>query len=717
MDGDKPLGSIYDILGIAEKKSPVDLAVCKVLGKPIALGIMFGYWIGLSSLFRKFKVKVVTMKPRQRPDADLVDPMVLVFKDVKVVVTEAPAAARMLIQGFIKEAKVIKDLSYREMDIPGTYGHIFKENGFHIRFLKEVDMIEDLFVDPMTKRRLSRMKEPTEMKSLCIRAVEMLETTKSPRPYDGKLMAIKGYERVAGALYASLVQSTRGYKNQYNSKRKALEMSPYAVWQGVTQDPSVRPIEDTNPVQYLKEIDGFTLGGTGGLSARTLTIEARRFDPNSLGIVSEASLDNGDVGGSGYLSVNPQMNDIMGMNDSKVEMRDSDPTASFSTSYLLNAFSDSDDPKRTSFAAIQASHTIGVDKYELGYVRTGYETILPYKVGKLFATMADQNGVVTQVNKNTVTVKYKDGTKIGVPIGNQYGKAEGSYYPHNIITELKKGDKIKAGSPIAWNKAFFKKCGLSGNLSYTQSTMCRVALVEGGETYEDSCVITEGFSKKLYASIGKVRDVTIDADTRITKMVTVGQNVEIGDKLMLIESNATADSPTVNRNEATSALSKLTNASPSSEFKGLIDRVEVYYNCSLSDMSASIKKLAKESDKHIASHQKAMGRESVTTGQVSDNFKVKGRSILPGEVVIRIYYILRKNMVTGDKVVFANQLKTTIGEVVSYSMTTQNSNKEIGAMFSLVAIGARIVISPFFVGFLSSYLEEVPNHLMKLYRK
>ena len=706
-DGDKVIGSIYDILGISHKKTPVDLAVCRVLGKSVSLGLLFGYWIGLSALFRKLKVEVVTMKVRQRQDKDIVNPMVMVFKDVKVVVVKASATARMIIQGFVKEAKIIKELSYREMDIPGTYGHIFKEKELHVRYLREVEMIEKLFIDPMTKRRLVRMGEPTEMKQLCIRAVNMLETTKSPRPYDGKLMVIKGYERVAGAVYAGLCQATRGYKNQYNSKRKALEMSPYAIWQGITQDPSVRPIEDTNPLQYLKEIDGFTLNGTGGLSARTLTIQARRFDPNSLGIVSEASLDNGDVGGSGYLSVNPQMNDVMGMNDSEVEMRDSDPTASFSTSYLLNPFSDSDDPKRTSFAAIQASHTIGVDDYELGYVRTGYDSILPYKVGKLFATMAKQDGKVTSMSKNTITVTYKDGTKVGVPIGNQYGKAEGSYYPHNIITGLKKGDKVKNGSPIAWNKAFFKHDSLSGNLTYTQSTMCRVALV----------VITEGFSKKLFASIGKVRDVTIDADTRITNMVKVGDNVEIGDKLMLIESNATAGSPTVNRNEATSALDRLTNTSPSSEFKGLIDRIEVYYNCNISDMSASIKKITVESDKHIASHQRALGRSEVTTGKVTDNFKVKGRSILPGEVVIRIYYILRKNMVTGDKVVFANQLKTTIGEVVSYKMTSQTSKKEIGAMFSLVAIGARIVISPFFVGFLGSYLEEVPNHLMKLYRK
>ena len=711
------IGSIYDILGILPGRVPVALAVCKVLGKQISFGIIMSYWFGLSSLLRVLKVKLSVLGPRQRPLSDLPAIMVIQFKDVKVMIHEGSDKALMILQGLVKNSKILKNLTYKEMDKKGTYGHILTEQGFQVRFLRELELIHDLFIDPMTKRRLKAMKEPTEIKMLCLRAVELLTDTYSPRGYDGKLMAIKGYERIAGAIYGELVQSTRGYKNQYNSKRKALEMSPFATWQAIIQDPSVKSIESTNPVQYLKEQDAVTLGGTGGRGSRTLTIQSRRFDPNSLGIISEASLDNGDVGGSSYLSVNSRMDDVMGFNKSELETTSDNPTASYSTTYMINPFSDRDDPKRNSFAAIQSTHIVSAEGYEIPYVQTGYESVIPHRVGKLYSTMAKDEGVVVSKNKDAITVKYKDGTKVGINLGNVYGKAEGSYYPHNIITELKKGDKVKKGSPIAFNKAFFRKNSITGNLTYVQSVMCRVALIESEHTLEDSTVITTEFAKKLYTNIGKVRDVTIDATTRVKNMVKVGQEVEIGEHLMALEQSAIADNDTIQRDEAKSALMKLTDVSPRSEYKGLIDKIEIYYNCELSDMSNSIRELAKVSNDQIARISAADDRAHIVNGKVGDNFKIQGRPLQRGEVVMRIYYVLHKTVVTGDKVVFCNQLKCTIGEVMTKKLYDARTKTPIGAYFSMIAIGARIVISPFYVGFLSSYLKEVPNHLMELYKK
>ena len=384
---------------------------------------------------------------------------------------------------------------------------------------------------------------------------------------------------------------------------------------------------------------------------------------------------------------------------------------------MVNPFSDMDDPKRTSFSNVQATHVIGADNYELPYVRTGYESVMPYRMGKLYCTMSKQDGVVTSRDDNNIIVTYKDGTTEGIPLGNQFGKSGGAYYPHNIISELQVGDKVKAKAPIAWNKSFFKFDELSGNLCYTQSTIVRVAIVEGEETFEDSTVITKKLAYDLVSTLGKQRDITILADTKISEMVKVGQEVNIGDRLVQLETATSADNEEIFRDKEKSTLDKLTNNSPNSEFRGTIDKVEVYYNCDISEMTPALAKLTRASDIKIKALHITKGQPNIKNGKVNSNFQVKGRPIMKGEVIIRLYYTMVKPVGTGDKIVFANQLKTTVGEVVDYEIYSKTSGKPIGALFSFVAIGARIVISPFLQGFLGSYLKEVPNHLMDLYRK
>ena len=712
---DNRVGTIYDILETKPAKTPQDVAVIKILGKAIPVYVLLRHYYGISDLLSILKVKTEVIGPRQRPKGE--HDMLLTFGDARLVLTNMSKQAMMIMQGCVKLLKVNKTVPIEEADKEDITTVYMESYGLQRRYVNEITLIDELFVDPMSERRLIAMKEPIVFRALLLRAVELLTTGDSPRAFDGKLMALRGYERVPGAIYGQMVDAVRRHRNGINVKRKAIEMSHFAVWTQITQDPATKPIEDTNPLQYLKEMESVTLGGAGGRSADVLNTEARKYDPNNLGIISEASLDNGDVGANSFLTADPQMGDTSGMNDSTLEDGNENRTASFGTTFLMNPFSDREDPKRSSFASIQMTHLIASKGYELPYVRTGYEPVIPYRVGKLYATMAEQPGKVVKLTESMIVVEYKDKKKVGVPLGNQYGKAEGNYYPHLVVTDLKMGSKFKKGEPIAYNDDFFKMDALTGNLQMATSVMANVMLVESQESIEDSTAITQNLARKLFSNIVKVKDIRLRFAQAILEMVKVGDTVNIGDIVALLESEVTAGKDSIFKNKNVDILKGLESNSPKSEYKGRVDKIEVFYNGLVENMSPSLAKITKASDKRVASHHADIGRPTVKTGLVDKGFKVKGQSLAPDELVIRVYMLLDKGMGTADKTVFGNQLKTTVSEVTDIEITDVATGRQIDAFFSPVSIGARIVLSPTLIGFMSSYLEELPNYLMELLRK
>ena len=66
--------------------------------------------------------------------------------------------------------------------------------------------------------------------------------------------------------------------------------------------------------------------------------------------------------------------------------------------YILNIL-----PKRRNFASIQNSRTTGCVGLTLLPVRTGYEAIIPYRVSKLYAYIAREEGTIKEIT-NTIKI-------------------------------------------------------------------------------------------------------------------------------------------------------------------------------------------------------------------------------------------------------------------------------------------------------------------------
>lgn len=346
-------------------------------------------------------------------------------------------------------------------------------------------------------------------------------------------------------------------------------------------------------------------------------------------------------------------------------------------------------------------------------LRTGYEQIVPHRTGDLFATTAKKPGKVVSVSKDGIIVEYADGERQGIQLGRRYGNASGLTMPHTISTDLKEGDTFEIGSPIAYNVNFFERDVLDSSQLVLKSTMlARVALLESPDTFEDSSAISKELSIKLTAEQTKIKDIVVNFDQEIHRMVREGDKVEPESILCIIEDAMSARNDFLDE-DTLDTLKVLGSPSPQAKIKGTIERIEVYYNGELEDMSESLRAIVNNSDKRIMARNASVGKRAYT-GSVTDEFRIGTDPLLMDTACIRIYMGTTVAAGSGDKAVFANQLKTVIGRVYNDNVKTESGIK-IDALFGATSLAARIVTSPYLIGTTTTLLKVLADRAIKAY--
>jgi hypothetical protein len=132
-------------------------------------------------------------------------------------------------------------------------------------------------------------------------------------------------------------------------------------------------------------------------------------------------------------------------------------------------------------------------------------------------------------------------------------------------------------------------------------------------------------------------------------------------------------------------------------------------------MSASLKTLADRSDRRRSAQNKAIGNPAIT-GAVNSDYRVEGVPLALNKAEVRFYITVETGTSNGDKLVFSNQLKSTIGEVMDYSMRTKDG-EEIEAVFGFRSIAARIVSSASVIGTTNTLLKVLAKKAVEAYEK
>lgn len=639
----KVLGRIEEVLGL-NGRAPMEQLDIRLFGKNIPLGMFLAYHVGIGALCGLLKVKPRVVKHGERITLND-DEYAIAFSDETWVFNRENKLAAAVLSGFRMGGNVIRNYRSDVFDKRDIYFNLMESLGLGVRYLREMELVMDMFIDPITAEILKEMKEPTDMVLLLIRAAELLMTDWSPDETDRNYMRFRGYERIAGAVYTELVKAARGHQRTKGNTGATIEVPPYAVWSAINQDPAVCLVEESNPIHNLKEKEEVTYSGVGGRSRRTMVKGTRIYHTSDMGVISEATKDSGDTGVTTFMTADPNLINLRGMCkswDGKVQ-----PTKLMSTSMALAPAADRDDPKRVNFISIQNSSGMSAVGYDVSPLRTGYERVLAHRVDDLFAYTAKEDGVITGVSPKAVTVTYRSGKSRSIELGRRFGMVAGMIMPHALESHLQEGDKVKAGDLIAFNNSYFKLDPHDRTQALWKSgVMVKTAIMENADTLEDSSVISEKTAERLAAYITKVREVVVRFDQSIHQLVQVGDEVDVETILCTIEDGQSSSNPLFD-DESLKTLRLLSAYTPRAKYHGNVEKIEVFYNGELEDMSESLKEIAQASDKQRRSLSKQMNMP-YTSGVVDSTMHVDHRPLDMDSLVIRIYVTSLQPMATGD---------------------------------------------------------------------
>lgn len=715
LDGNiETIGSLSSLLGKELGREPNDMAVVKIFSTEIPVGVMLAYMMGFNKLLSVMKVRrlIRTVPKGKRVEIEPGE-ATIVFKDETIIYPTDNPEVTMVLNGFYEYRNAIKTFNRDEFDKKSVYQPVLESRGIALRFIREMDLLQPLFIDPITDGILEERKEPRTFEGLLVKSVELLKDDRTPDETDTTYMRFKGYERMSGFIYKELIAAIRKQQAQPMSSQSRIEMNPKAVWMGIIKDATSKTVEELNPIHNLKEKELVTYSGDGGRSTVSMVASSRVYNKNDMGVISEATVDSGSVAVNTSTSANPNFTSVRGTVGT-VDLNTVSAPELLSTSAILSPGACSDDPKRTNFISIQHSHGVATKGYKVMPLTTGYEQVLAHRVDPMFAVTSEQDGKVIDVSDKHLTLEYKDGNRVQVELGTIYGTANGTYVPQRIETDMSKGQKFKAGHVVSWNTGFFQRDYFdTTQVNWKAGCLVNVALMESVDTLEDSCAVSEHLGNGLSTEMTAVRNVVLDFNQGVSDLVKVGDEVDLETILCTLEDPLTAENSYFD-SDGMDSLKALGQLNPKAKNKGIVERIEVLYNGDTGDMSKSLKTIVNRADKERAERVKRLDLGESYTGKVNEPINVEGRRLVLDQAVVKIFITKSIPAGVGDKGVLGNQLKTIIGRVMTGTNETE-SGEPIDVIFGRQSIANRIVLSPDLMGTTNRVLEVLSKAVADKY--
>lgn len=227
-----------------------------------------------------------------------------------------------------------------------------------------------------------------------------------------------------------------------------------------------------------------------------------------------------------------------------------------------------------------------------------------------------------------------------------------------------------------------------------KGTIYPIAFLEGADTLEDTNLLGPELSADLSSECTVIRNITVTFKQELHGLKSEGDTVAYNTVLCLLEDELTAGSSDAFSDQSLDTLNALSSKAPKAKYSGVIDRIEVFYNGELEDMSETLRKIVASSDRKRRKAAGAVNGGVATTGRVDGSMRIDGKPIDLDSAVIRVYISYYSPAVGGSKVVFGNQMKSTIRRVSPITIKTEHGQL-VGGIFGKVSNDNRIVNSMF----------------------
>ena len=679
------IGYIEEILGLNIARAPIPTATVNINGYHFPAVVVLSYWIGFSKLIKLLKADFRVVEPDQRPQLGA-DEYMIQLADERLVFNRRDELTTLVMSG-LRKLNNLPNFSRSNLDDPNVWFGLVGDQRVKPSHFKEMTLLYDMFIDPITMRLLREGKYPVVMDKLIIEAVKLMLSNESKHEIEITEQRFVGYERFAGHIYRELVKSQRQARNKPNNGKVTLDLNPEAIMMNIITDSSCQACEEVNPVHQVKQQEEVTFGGTLGRSDRAMVRRTRGQLSNYEGIISEAGKDSGKVGFISYLTSDAKLVDLYG----NINVKEKTTNAGRG-SVVMNLLygTTKDDTKRTLFSGVQQSQVMVADNYVVNPLRTSYDTVLAYRTSDLYSSVAKKDGKVVEVSQYGMTVEYEDGSQDKFNLGYEIGKGAGEYHKHMKVTDLEVGQEFTKGMIVAWDECYFARDNVDPTrVVWKAGSLARIALIEDQFTFEDSIGIVKSYADASSSPFLKPNDFKVDKVQSIKMHVKVGDTVEYDQILCDIQNPVSAvfddDSGEFD------GLDRMGIKQIKAKQSGVITKIDVVYNGDIDDWDESLRDFIKKQNS-VRAKSASYKPNTATTGNVGGNTSVGKSKVYPDTAVVYIYIDNNIKTTTADKFVVGNQMKGTVGFIYEHPIYTTDG-RPVDITFSLKSLLNRMVLS------------------------
>ena len=705
------------------------------IGVLIPLGVAIAAWEGISSLLQKANAKYKFVSGRE----DTTGYLVFKFKD-KSLAVQNTLVNQLIFNGFFRVNT--KDYNFDEFDVP-----IMESNSVFVdictnQFFKQYSQLTTFitmyhfFMDAITADVCNHYHVPNDLASLLLYATNMLADNSFVRETTSSLYRIRSSEIVPAIIHYILAREISKYNNRVGSKKKdnKLVVNPTELITTLEAVETVSTSSALNPMVELHQGETISLKGYRGVNnERAFTRTKRSYEDSMIGKLAMSSPNSAAVGINRQLTIDPKIESVRGYTSTKGPDEDYNDLQLASFSELLTPGTVSrDDAIRNAIATSQTSHIVSTADAEPVLISNGVDEIAASYLSDEFVVMAKEDGKVIEISGGYMIVQYKSGRKQAIPVMDRYSFNSGSgfYVDNKLKTNFEVNDSFKQNDILAYHEKFFSKDS-SGMVRLNIGPLAKVAFCGLYSTYEDAGLMTEKMSKKLATSITMKQASRLDATDDVEFIAKVGDEVEIGDPLIIFGLGDTGDKAVDTFlqafQKAGSNLADTAKRVIRSKHAGRIADVRMYTIKSMDKLSPSLFELL---DAHFKENVKK--RKILDKYDKSDSvYKLDTIYTLPTQplkapsikgincdVLIEIYIEHDDEVSVGDKCVVYAASKQVISEVVPEGLepyAESTPDEEISMFVAPSSILKRMIPSVLITGAANKVLLELKKQIRNIW--
>ena len=600
-----------------------------------------------------------------------------------------------------------------------------------------LDSFANLMMDPITVEVCKTYKLPTDYIEVLAYASSLLTTNKFNRHTDITGNRFRTNERLVHFLYKALATSYGMYLREIKNNRKdaKMTMKQSAVIDMALSDVTTSDLSKLSPLLELESANTVTFKGLSGMNSdRSYSLDKRTYDKTMINKLSMSTGFSATVGINRQATINMGIESTKGYIKSGGELDRMSDANTLSITEALTPFGTTrDDPFRTAMTFIQTSkHGMRTTEQDPLLVSNGADQALPYLTSDTFAHKAKWNAVVEEITNDYMIIANKSNPKEKefIDLREKVEKnSDGGFFitiKLDTFKNYKKGDSIKAGDIVAYDKSSYSDTVGIGNLAYNIGTLTKIAIMHTDKGFEDSAIISQDLSKKMASEIVLQVDVLMDAKDIDIQCIDIGKELHEGEVIMSYRA-------ALEDQDATDIINKMVQKNAGSDSKELMDEIgkikvkskvtgklqdiKVYSTIPTSEMSKSLASFVNKYNGPVDKMKSKLSKLGIdgsqygTSGVLPPVGKLKH---CEGKVLVEFYIKYHDKMSVGDKLVYFSALKGVVKEIFPEGKEPYSEyrpDEKVHSFLPVGSINARMVSSVLTLGSINKVLIELDRHV------